>query len=186
MLYDVDPSTEVTGGAWYTDQELDQDYVTEIMKFVLHWIRAHLAPQPDVLSDRRKAVSAAQVQQALEESAISAMPLSEPDVRTLLLMCVYDGALEKLPGLPEQFRLSSRGFRKRFGQMSASAANAPKDRPQGVESEMGEFLTQSPCGICPVYKRCTEGAIINPQDCHYYDAWVRGEASVGLLADHPT
>lgn len=27
MLYDVTPSSEVTGGAWYTDQELDTDFI---------------------------------------------------------------------------------------------------------------------------------------------------------------
>lgn len=27
MLYELTPSSEVTGGAWYTDQELDVDFI---------------------------------------------------------------------------------------------------------------------------------------------------------------
>lgn len=173
MLYDTDPSTEVTGGAWYTDQELDQEYVSQITKFVLHWIRSRTSPQPNVLSDRRQVVTAAQVQVALEESAISQMPLSESDVRTLLSMCVYDGTLDRMPGAPETFRIASRA------PPHAAAMSGYTGSKQGWP----DHITAAPCGVCPVFKRCTEGAIINPQECHYFDAWLKGENQFGILAD---
>ena len=114
-------------------------------------------------------MTAAQVQIALEESAISQMPLSESDVKTLLSMCVYDGTLDKMPGGIESFRIASR---------------APPVR-DGVKSTWPDSITESPCGVCPVYKRCTEGAIINPQECHYFDAWLKGEKQFGILAEQP-
>ena len=39
MLYDIEPSVELTGGAWYTDQELDVEFIdqlsNQLYKFIL-------------------------------------------------------------------------------------------------------------------------------------------------------
>jgi DNA-directed RNA polymerase III subunit RPC6 len=38
MLYELDPSTEITGGAWYTDQEYDLEFIealsTQCYKYI--------------------------------------------------------------------------------------------------------------------------------------------------------
>ena len=37
MKYDLEPSREITGGAWFTDQEFDSDFVDE-MQLCLNYI----------------------------------------------------------------------------------------------------------------------------------------------------
>ncbi len=43
MLYDIEPSVELTGGAWYTDQELDVEFIdqlsNQLYKFILSKVR---------------------------------------------------------------------------------------------------------------------------------------------------
>jgi DNA-directed RNA polymerase III subunit RPC6 len=47
MLYDVTPSSEVTGGAWYTDQELDTDFIDTLAvacyKYIYSRVRLYLS-----------------------------------------------------------------------------------------------------------------------------------------------
>lgn len=34
------------------------------------------------------------------------------------------------------------------------------------------FLTDMPCGICPVMSQCSEGGIISPRTCEYLTHWL--------------
>jgi DNA-directed RNA polymerase III subunit RPC6 len=179
MLFDVQPSKDVTGGAWYTDQELDQEYVDEITGFVVSWIRrkvtllfvasvrraakiSHWITITQTLGTSRAAklamstvVSVSDVQQALAQSNISSTVLTHSDIHSLLRMCIYDGTLE-------MYRAGYRAI-----PTAGSDAN---------ESQLEE-VTQSPCGICPVAKFCAPDSVISPQNCEYYASWLSGETS---------
>jgi len=38
MLYDVTPSRKLTGGAWYSEQEFDLEFIEMLQKQVYHWV----------------------------------------------------------------------------------------------------------------------------------------------------
>lgn len=99
-------------------------------------------------------VSVSDVQTALAESRISSAVLSEADIESLLRMCVYDGTLE----------MYNSGYRARIVKEDKSAVAF-------------EEITQAPCGICPVAKYCAPDAVINPQQCEYFDHWLKGETT---------
>ena len=42
MLYDIEPSVELTGGAWYTDQEMDTDFIDQLSEQVHKFIMKHV------------------------------------------------------------------------------------------------------------------------------------------------
>lgn len=42
MLYNMTPSSEVTGGAWYTDQELDIEFIESLKTACLKYITARV------------------------------------------------------------------------------------------------------------------------------------------------
>ncbi|KAF2168477.1 hypothetical protein M409DRAFT_21226 [Zasmidium cellare ATCC 36951] len=51
-------------------------------------------------------------------------------------------------------------------------------RPPGTamddyEDHPGTGLTQAPCGRCPVFDLCHENGPVNPQECVYFDQWLR-------------
>jgi len=41
--------------------------------------------------------------------------------------------------------------------------------------EMDGFLTEFPCGMCPLMDRCSENGIISPQTCVYFTKWLEFE-----------
>ena len=38
MLYELEPSVELTGGAWYTDQELDVEFIDQLSNQLYRYI----------------------------------------------------------------------------------------------------------------------------------------------------
>lgn len=43
MLFNLQPSSEVTGGAWYTDQELDTEFIDSLKTACLKYISARVS-----------------------------------------------------------------------------------------------------------------------------------------------
>jgi DNA-directed RNA polymerase III subunit RPC6 len=43
MLYNLQPSSDVTGGAWYTDQELDTDFIDSLKAACLKYIMSRVS-----------------------------------------------------------------------------------------------------------------------------------------------
>jgi hypothetical protein len=46
------------------------------------------------------------------------------------------------------------------------------------------YLTETPCGVCPVKDLCREGGLISPVSCEYFNHWLARQAEQGddLLA----
>jgi len=40
VLFDVVPAKSVTGGPWYSDQEFDHEFVSELSNFIVHVVSA--------------------------------------------------------------------------------------------------------------------------------------------------
>jgi DNA-directed RNA polymerase III subunit RPC6 len=34
-------------------------------------------------------------------------------------------------------------------------------------------LTDTPCGICPVIRQCSDGGVISPTTCQYMSEWLK-------------
>jgi DNA-directed RNA polymerase III subunit RPC6 len=67
MLFELDPSREVTGGAWYTEQDYDAEFVDVVKQQCLHFIlKQGLASLEDVAESVRKS-GITQVELRLEE-----------------------------------------------------------------------------------------------------------------------
>jgi DNA-directed RNA polymerase III subunit RPC6 len=50
MLYELTPSSEVTGGAWYTDQELDTDFIDTLASACYKYIYSRVRTNMKVLT----------------------------------------------------------------------------------------------------------------------------------------
>ena len=46
MLFHLEPSTEMTGGPWYTDKELDTEFIKLLTAACLKFIRDRVRPAP--------------------------------------------------------------------------------------------------------------------------------------------
>ena len=81
-------------------------------------------------------VTAAQVTQHVDQSAISKIKLTEEDILMILNTLVYDGKIERVAGLQEGYRA--------IADPSESALIA---RATG--------MVEIPCTVCPVREMCT-------------------------------
>ncbi|TFK53165.1 hypothetical protein OE88DRAFT_1657064 [Heliocybe sulcata] len=106
MLAHLEPSVELTGGPWYTDNELDTEFIKLLCTACLRFIRDRTFPKTKVqgtsqplypISHAPAYPSAAQIQQFLSKSKITETQLSVDHVDMLLTVLVLDGEIEKLP-----------------------------------------------------------------------------------------
>lgn len=44
-------------------------------------------------------------------------------------------------------------------------------KPLGLRSNL-DFLSELPCGQCPVMQHCSDGGVISPSTCTYYSRWL--------------
>ncbi|CAK9232903.1 unnamed protein product [Sphagnum jensenii] len=148
MLFELDPSREVTGGAWYTEQDYDAEFVDVVKQQCLHFIlKQGLASLEDVAESVRK-------------SGITQVELRLEEFKQILDTLVLDGDIEEVVGgapssshAPVSFEtVCYRASRSRIPETSA--------------------LTSVPCGICPVLRECRPDGLISPQTCIYFKDWL--------------
>eukprot|EP01105_Mastigella_eilhardi_P017675 TRINITY_DN4071_c0_g1_i2.p1 TRINITY_DN4071_c0_g1~~TRINITY_DN4071_c0_g1_i2.p1 ORF type:complete len:287 (-),score=82.20 TRINITY_DN4071_c0_g1_i2:50-910(-) len=141
MVYDVEPSREITGGAWYNEQDLDEDFIE-----VLH-------DQCYLFISNKSFASAEEVYHFIKESRVFEADLRLEDIQTVLNTLIFDGLVEDIRD-PRGPAFSAKVLYKR----------ARLDLPPN------EF-THSPCSICPVFESCAPNGVVNPVVCPYLTAW---------------
>mmetsp|Transcript_23636 Transcript_23636/g.50508 ORF Transcript_23636/g.50508 Transcript_23636/m.50508 type:complete len:271 (+) Transcript_23636:333-1145(+) len=84
MAFDVQPSKEITGGAWYTNNELDEEMIGVASRVCLKSVR-----------EKGGRVSFREVAAEVKKSELFHTALDEDEVRSILKLLVYDGKLEQ-------------------------------------------------------------------------------------------
>ncbi|EEB08052.1 DNA-directed RNA polymerase III complex subunit Rpc34 [Schizosaccharomyces japonicus yFS275] len=155
MLYDLAPSSEITGGPWFTDQELDIEFINNLKKVVYKYIHSKSYPSKknhkgsDLLwsVDYNGYPSAIQIHDWLRSTNITEVDLSLANVMSLVDVLVYDGKVEKRPD-----GTTFRAVRQ-------------------VEGTIDGY-TESPCGKCPLNDVCAVDGPVSPMTCEYFDKWL--------------
>ncbi|KAF1332468.1 DNA-directed RNA polymerase iii subunit, partial [Globisporangium splendens] len=126
MLFDLVPSTEITGGPWYNEQEFD-----------------HGTSTLNAITDK------------VHASGISKVALGPEEIRSIIQTLMYDGRVEEV----------------RAVRLTPGASHETKYK---VSHDISTFnyLSETPCGVCPVFNQCQEGNIISPHSCLYISKWV--------------
>ncbi|KAI0643939.1 RNA polymerase Rpc34 subunit-domain-containing protein [Trametes meyenii] len=109
MLAHLEPSVEMTGGPWYTDNELDTEFIKLLCSACLRFIRDRSVPkqkggESSSASDLLYPISAApsyptaqQILAFLSKSRITETQLGVEHVEMLLNVLVLDGEVERMP-----------------------------------------------------------------------------------------
>eukprot|EP00037_Helgoeca_nana_P033787 m.419438 g.419438 ORF g.419438 m.419438 type:complete len:356 (-) comp31546_c0_seq1:684-1751(-) len=173
MLYEMQPDVSLTGGAWYTGTDFDAEFITIMSQLVYKYVeqrdleaRALYTDQP-LLRLREGLVTATDVHAHIEASKASKEALGEKDVLSLLDVLVHGGKLEQYP-------LSALGPDHPSSNPADAAAGSDEDGSAyrfRTRTAVSGGLLASPCGVCPVFARCTDGGIVSPQTCTYLDEW---------------
>mmetsp|Transcript_22354 Transcript_22354/g.48627 ORF Transcript_22354/g.48627 Transcript_22354/m.48627 type:complete len:342 (+) Transcript_22354:83-1108(+) len=87
MLYELTPSTELTGGVWYSDMEFDHGFITELRTFFMHCVRR---------MNNGNGVTLKEITNKMDQAKISRVNLGVNDVRQLMQTLVYDHLVEQV------------------------------------------------------------------------------------------
>ena len=138
MLAGLTPSLELSGGPWYTDNEMDTVFINQLCTFLHRFITSKTWPAAKgevegtsaplyPASHTPSLPSAATCQTWLKNNKVTSTPLKVEDVQSLLDVLVYDGKIEKIPCYPS----SMQSTRKEDRDWD------PKGKKQGYETESG-------------------------------------------------
>jgi len=107
MLEGLEPSISLTGGPWYTDNELDIEFIQLLMDACYKFIHDLSFPKRKEggrnviygISNPPKYPTAQHIRSSLRKARITETELSLEHVEMLLNVLVLDGKIEKLPAL---------------------------------------------------------------------------------------
>ncbi|XP_033127297.1 DNA-directed RNA polymerase III subunit RPC6-like [Anneissia japonica] len=162
MLYNVQPDRSVTGGAWYSDQDFEAEFVDvlnqQCLKFLQQKNELAKKMKLEPLSVRMKSFSSSkEVWKYISELGISKVELSVEDIETILNTLIYDGRIEMT-------LMAGQGGSVDSGEVKLYRSVEMLIEPAGI--------MRVPCGVCPVFDQCNEGAIISPSNCVYMSEWL--------------
>lgn len=148
MLAELKPSKELTGGAWYTDQEFDSEFINVLKQQCVQFVL------------KQGLASVENVADAVRKSGITKEELRVKDFKQLMDMLVLDGEVEETV---------STGA----GPFAAFPPDMVLYRSSQSRLSETSAFTSIPCGVCPVLHDCTDNGLISPKTCVYYQNWLK-------------
>ncbi|XP_052765997.1 DNA-directed RNA polymerase III subunit RPC6-like [Mya arenaria] len=159
MLYNLEPDRTVTGGAWYSDQDFESEFVEvlnqQCYKFLVQKAEASRRTKDDPIAQLNGSYASSQdVWKFISELGISKVQLSVEDIETILDTLIYDGKCER--------------------SIVAGAGEGDQTRLYRSVKPLIQStgLMRMPCGSCPVIKNCHEGGVVSPTTCVYMKEWL--------------
>jgi len=180
MLIGLNPSAEITGGPWFSETELDVEFINELCKVCLRYI----VSRSTVKSEKDSAILPAaslniryptltDVHDFVCNSGVTSTELGVEDVRMLLNRLIFDGDVEKIARAAQY---SVRDADNDDFDDDMFAYRALRNCDAEIESFESTFssLSSVPCATCPVYDLCNadDCGSINPGACEYYKQWM--------------
>jgi DNA-directed RNA polymerase III subunit RPC6 len=190
MLSNLTPSEDVTGGPWFTDGELDTDFVevlcTQIERYVSgrSFVRAStIAPSP-AKHARSKPVVETPAEDALAHDFTTSKSKSKdrllqhppgyqgyPSLADIMAWLNKSG-ISEVPLAEEHVRqlMDILYYDRKVERVQAGTAYRSLRQPDQLS--VGNGLTEAPCGRCPVFDLCEEGGPVSASNCEYFKEWL--------------
>uniref|UniRef100_A0A3B4Z1P4 DNA-directed RNA polymerase III subunit RPC6 n=1 Tax=Stegastes partitus TaxID=144197 RepID=A0A3B4Z1P4_9TELE len=164
MLYNLQPDRSVTGGAWYSDQDFESEFVEVLNQQCFKFLQskaeaARDSKQSPMVQRNSSFATSHEVWKYICELGISKVDLSMDDIETILNTLIYDGKVEMTVIAAKEGTVGSVD-----GQMKLYRGVNAVIQPTG--------LVKTPCGLCPVFEDCHEGGEISPSSCIYMSEWL--------------
>ena len=165
MLYELEPSREITGGAWYTEHEYDAEFIHVLREQCVKFILA------------RGKVTLEDVCDFVKQTKLSHVELGQEEVLQIVNTLVYDGKVDA----HEELELD----KERDPDDPAAEHGGDHDddldymenvivvyRPASLPIPKTSAFTAVPCGVCPVFQECAPGGLVSPETCQYMQDWL--------------
>lgn len=179
MLYNLQPSIEVTGGPWFTDSELDTEFIDSLLKVI--WMFAAFKSYPTVFqppaaninkfqasypANRIGAITLDSIADYIKEKNIINVELEMHDIRSLCEVLVYDDKLELVPHTTDTYKASWQSI------LEAGYGRAYEDSSNGTtkDSQLIDSLQKSTFSIFDSH--LSLGRASDDSDLVFFDSWI--------------
>ena len=191
ILAELQPSDDVTGGPFYTDGVLDEEYVHQVGLWAEKYIIAkswYHPPSKATSKKKRKLEISAEEAEELRSQEFAGSSIGSSKAM-LPLPPGYTG----YPTIPEITRavneskisgivLKEAEIRQLMDilvwdgrimkVMGEKGYKAVRWGREGDGSYLENGLTEAPCGRCPVFDLCEESGPVNARTCTYFQDWL--------------
>lgn len=154
MLYNLEPDSSITGGAWYQDQDFEAEFVEILNQQCLRFLTEKAESSKSlgrigpILGRKKSYATVEEVHKFISELGISKVSLAVGDIESILHTIVSDNKAERLYSGGSYLYRAVERFMESTG------------------------IVRSPCGICPIEERCSKDGKINPPVCVYVSDWL--------------
>ncbi|CAL1676284.1 unnamed protein product [Lasius platythorax] len=154
MLYNLEPDETVTGGAWYQDQDFETEFVDVLNQQCYRFLeqkkeKAKTSNNGPIDARNKTFASSKEVWKFISDLGISKVKLSVTNMEMILNTLVYDGKVERI--------------------LAGDGSNLYRAIQPLVTSP---GLIRTPCGLCPVRKRCFDDGPVTSIKCQYIRDWL--------------
>ena len=196
MLYELTPHEDVSGGPWYTDNELDTEFIEKLSVIILQFVKSRTFPRGsnDVIyaTSYTRYPTLEDIQASIRRSHVITVDLSVEDIKLVVEVLVYDHKIEecylsedilgrKLEYPEVRYKATrERTLIKKENVMGGELARL------GLVGSLGltmlgvegahtrtQGIVEVPCGTCPIRRQCERETAINPVSCTYLDDWLK-------------
>ncbi|KAH0562189.1 hypothetical protein GP486_003111 [Trichoglossum hirsutum] len=192
MLASLTPSEDITGGPWFTDSELDNEFISALLDAIEQFVssKSFYRNTAAVEKPRRGRLSQAEIEEALNKE-FETPRLSHTKAKSALLP--FPPGYKGYPTAQHvanwvssakitDVSLGENDIRQllevlcydgRVEKVLGGTAYKAVRRPTGEgEGGSGNGLTEAPCGRCPVFGLCEEGGSVSASGCEYFNTWL--------------
>lgn len=149
--YDIEPSNELKGGFWCTNQQFDKCLIETISgKIVDYLYKQKVANRKEILT-------------YIKTTGLVSSDIKEEDLQNIINLLVFDDKIDIASG-NELFDMSKYSLLLKK-QEAALASYKYKLIPNYLEDF--NIIESVPCTFCPVFKFCHSDNVINPSECRH-------------------
>jgi DNA-binding MarR family transcriptional regulator len=123
ILYDLEPSRELTGGIWYNDQMLDESFIRDFTQLI-HSI---------VL--RKKTCTSADILRDILRQKLSVITVTTNDIQQILDLLVTEGSLDYVGSIQRRLKHCTLADAKHLAAPAPSKAGGQQKRGRGGASK---------------------------------------------------
>lgn len=173
MISSIEPSVEMSGGPWFTDSEIDTEFIDNLINVIWRYCVSMSFPsafknmakkaQETYPATYRGYPTVSKIHNFVVDSGITNVELSVVDIRSLCEVLVYDGRMERV----------DHGYAyKATWQSVVAGGGGPELEGDEEDSAALDSFSETPCGRCPVMEFCNDNSRVNAAECIYYDEWL--------------
>ncbi|KAL4792767.1 RNA polymerase Rpc34 [Aspergillus venezuelensis] len=201
MLAGLAPSEDVTGGAWFTDGVLDENFIGVVSGFIEFTVARkswyEVSAGDKSRAKRLKAADGTKKETGAGSKEKEYLPYPAgysgyPTVAALTAAVNSSGITpvrlgeESVTQLLEMLCYDNKLVALNNGEVYKSIKNPEqvKTRQQSQARKTDEEtaadndrlvsngMTEVPCGHCPVFNLCVPGGAVSPENCEYFETWI--------------